>query len=259
LIDQVASLLGLGQTGLLAAFVVFLRVGSAMALVPAFGEQSVPQRIRLILALVFTIVVFPAAYPFVKGIANAGAYTGLFIVTEVLAGLVLGMGLRLFILALQMAGAMAAQATSLSQVFGGAAVEPQPAMGHILVTAGLAIAVTLGLHVRVAEMFILSYSVFSPGEFISPGMLAEWGVAEVGQAFALGFTLAAPFVIASLIYNIALGVINRAMPQLMVAFVGAPAITAGGLILMLVATPIILSVWSSALMDFVAEPFGGTR
>ena len=49
----------------------------------------------------------------------------------------------------------------------------------------------------------------------------------MAASFALALSLAAPFVIASLLYNVALGVINKAMPQLMVAFVGAPAITCG--------------------------------
>ena len=56
-----------------------------------------------------------------------------------------------------------------------------------------------------------------------PGQdVAEWGVARVGAAFALALGLAAPFVIAAVLYNLALGVINKAMPQLMVALVGAP-------------------------------------
>ncbi|MFC3118840.1 flagellar biosynthetic protein FliR [Jhaorihella thermophila] len=38
----------------------------------------------------------------------------------------------------------------------------------------------------------------------------------------LPFSLSAPFVIASLLYNLTLGAINRAMPQLMVTLVGAP-------------------------------------
>ncbi|HBQ37312.1 MAG TPA: flagellar biosynthesis protein FliR, partial [Rhodobacteraceae bacterium] len=76
------------------------------------------------------------------------------------------------------------------------------------------------------------------------------------HAFALAFTLAAPFLIASLIYNVALGVINRAMPQLMVAFVGAPAITAGALFLMFLVMPLILVVWSDSLAHFFQNPFG---
>ena len=66
------------------------------------------------------------------------------LLAETVIGLMLGMGLRLFILVLQTAGAMAAQATTLSQMFGDAGPEPQPAIGNLLVMAGLAVAVAAG-------------------------------------------------------------------------------------------------------------------
>lgn len=251
-----SDLFGLGLTAFLTLVAVFLRVGAAMALFPAFGERSLPERIRLALAVGFTVIVAPAAAPIIEPVASANAAMPLWLGAEVLAGLVIGISVRLFIMALQMAGTIAAQSTSLSQIFGGTAVDPLPAMGHVLVIGGLALAVMLGLHVRLAQLLIASYDVFPPGEVPGVALITEWGTGQIASAFALAFTLAAPFVIASLIYNVALGVINRAMPQLMVAFVGAPAITAGGLILLVLTAPILLDVWRSAFLAFLADPFG---
>jgi flagellar biosynthetic protein FliR len=62
--------------------------------------------------------------------------------------------------------------------------------------------------------------------------------------------------IASLVYNVVLGVINRAMPQLMVSFVGAPALTAGGLLLFFLAAPIMLAIWLATFSAFMEMPFG---
>lgn len=254
--DLTGQLAALGEAWMAVAFTVFLRVGAAMALFPAFGERSVPEKVRLMLAFGFTLVVVPAAEPVVATAINGGARPITFLFTEVVAGLAIGISIRLFVLALQVAGAMAAQATSLSQIFGGQNADPQPAMGHVLMVSGLALAVMLGLHIRLAEVLIVSYDIFPPGELPGAELLSSWGIARVARAFALAFTLAAPFVIASLIYNVALGVINRAMPQLMVAFVGAPAITAGGLLLLLVTVPIALGLWHDALAAFLANPFG---
>lgn len=248
-----------GQGGLLTGFIVFLRVGAAMAMLPAFGESSVPQRVRLGLAICFTAIVAPAVAAQIGPLVQEQNALAMLLATETLAGLALGIALRLFILALQMAGSIAAQATSLSQVFGGGGIEPQPAIGHLLVFGGLALAVMSGLHVRIAESIILSYDVLTPGQFPNAGILGDWGVSQIAHAFSLAFTLAAPFIIASLIYNVALGVINRAMPQLMVAFVGAPAITAGALVLMFLVMPLMLSVWSDALLQFLQNPFGGPK
>ncbi len=254
--DLLTELTALGETWLAIAFAVFLRVGAAMALFPAFGERSVPERVRLMLALGFTLVVLPAAEPMVTPAINGGVRPITFLLTETVAGLAIGISIRLFVLALQVAGAMAAQATSLAQIFGGQNADPQPAMGHVLMVSGLALAVMLGLHIRLAEMLILSYDIFPPGQLPGAELLSSWGLSRVVRAFALAFTLAAPFVIASLVYNVALGVINRAMPQLMVAFVGAPAITAGGLMLLLVTAPIAIGLWHDALAQFLSNPFG---
>ncbi len=242
---------GLGQAWLWAATLVFLRVGAVMFLIPAFGEQVVPQRVRLILALAFCAIVAPAV---AAGMADVpvGALAP---AVEVMTGLALGIGLRLFIFALQIAAAIIAQATSLSQLFGGSTPEPQPAIGNLLTMAALALAVMSGLHVKAAELLIQSYRVLPAGQFPAASDMADWGLMQVAHSFSLGFTLSAPFVIGSVIYNVALGIISRAMPQLSVILVGAPALTGAALVLMLITVPIILTVWLGSFDAFLARPF----
>ena len=249
---ELVALLG---AGFWHGAIVFLRVSAMVSLLPAFGEQYVPMRIKLAIALAFTAIIAPALpqYPEPNGPMH---YVGIAL-SESVVGFSLGIGVRFFVHALQTAGSIAAQSTSLSQVLGGIGAEPMPAMGAVLLISGLALAMMLGLHVRAAEFLIYSYQMFPVGEFPSAPSLSEWAVSRVSKSFSLAFTLAAPFVIGSLIYNLALGVINRAMPQLMVAFVGAPVVTFGGLFILMVASPIILEVWSTALMSFFADPGGG--
>lgn len=248
-----AEALSIVQTELWLGFVVFLRVAATVALLPGFGEQSVPMRIKLMIALAFTLIVAPA----VTAVAPTFSVDMLAVLamTETLAGVVMGLGIRLFILALQTAGAIAAQSTSLSQILGGAAIEPLPAMGYVLTVGAVALAVMAGLHVKAAQLLIHSYVLLPMGLFSAGSDVADWGLAQVAHAFELAFLLAAPFVVMSVLYNLALGVINKAMPQLMVAFVGAPVITLGGLFLLFLAAPVMLSVWLSALDQFMAAPF----
>ncbi len=247
---QLTQVTGLGQDWLWAATLVFLRVGSAIFLMPAFGEQVVPLRVRLILALAFTAIVAPAVAPGIplQGYAFPAA-------VEVTVGLALGLGMRLFILALQVAGAIIAQSTSLSQLFGGATPEPQPAVGNLLTMAGLALAVLSGLHIRAASLLILSYRILPAGQMPVVGAMADWGLIQIARAFALAFSLAAPFVIASVLYNVALGIISKAMPQLSVSLVGAPLLTAGGLVLMAIVAPLMLSFWLGGFDAFLVQPF----
>lgn len=235
----------------IAVAMVFLRVGAMVALVPAFGEQSVPRRLRLAAALAFTAVIAPAVLP---GIADALPHSGLLrtAAIEVGAGLILGLSLRLMVFALQIAGTIAAQAASLSQLFGGAAIDPLPTVGHVLTITGLAVAASQGLHVELAAALIDTYRLFPPGGAIDAGEIGLWSVQRTSSAIALAFSLALPFVMAATVYNLALGVLNRAMPQFMATFIGVPALTWAVLVLLLLSAPLIIAVWIDALFGLLA-------
>lgn len=252
--EAIADLLQSSNAVIWHSIGVFLRVAPLIALLPAFGERTVPTRIKLVVTIGFVMIVAPAVPPFTY-MTGVDALIVL-AATETLVGLMLGIGIRLFILALQTAGSIAAQSTSLSQILGGAVADPLPAMGYILIIGGLALAVITGLHIKAASLIILSYDFLPMGQLLSGSELADWGTAQISKAFSLAFTLAAPFIILSVIYNLTLGAINKAMPQLMVAFVGAPVITAGGLLVLALAAPFMLEHWIAALDSYMANPYG---
>ncbi|MDA7430274.1 flagellar biosynthetic protein FliR [Primorskyibacter aestuariivivens] len=233
------------------ATLVFFRVAAIISVMPGLGTPTVPVRVKLALALALSVFVSGTAALEMRPIS-----VGL-IASETLVGLVFGIGFRFLIFALQTAGTIAAQSTSLSQLLGNASVEPMPAIGHILVTAGLALMFILDLHLLWLAGIIDLYRMFPVGTVLGAADLGMWGVAEVSQAFALAFRIAVPFLILSMMYNVTLGVINKAMPQLMVAFVGAPLITFCGLAFLALGAPVMLSVWSAAVEGYLANPFGG--
>jgi flagellar biosynthesis protein FliR len=255
MMDELAILSRISGDLLWHGAVVFLRIGGVMMVLPGFGEQSVPVRVKLALTFVFTLVV-AAARPVTMNTGALGLADFLpFIATEPIIGLALGLGFRLFVMALQTAGVMAAQALSLSQILGGAGIDPMPAVGQVLVVAGLALAMMSGFHVQAARAMILSYDVMPAGVFPRASDLTSWGLGNITASFALAFSLAAPFLIFAILYNLTLGVINRAMPQLMVAFVGAPVVAFGALFLLMLLAPVMLSVWLQALQGFATTPF----
>ncbi len=255
--NGLAEILQISRDVLWLNFIVFLRVTPVMSLFPGFGERTVPVRVKLMLALVMTVIISPAVAPKIEALVKTPPPLAWLVLTETGIGLVIGIGIRLFLLALQTAGSIAAQATSLAQILGSAGVTPLPAIGHVLVVGALALAMMMGLHVRMVEMVVLTYGLFEPAQLPDAAALSRWGIQQIAAAFALAFTLAAPFVIVSVLYNLTLGIINRAMPQLMVVFVGAPVITAGGLGMLFLLAPTMLSIWVRALDAFIANPFGG--
>ncbi len=253
IIEALAGLLDLADGLAWAAALAFMRIGAMAALMPGIGDPAVPQRVKLALIVALTVVLSPLL---ADRLSTAGLEPSfLSLGGEAIAGLILGVGLRLFLVALQTTASIIAQATTLSQLFAGTAPDPQPAMGNLFLIAAITLAMTTGLHVKVAELLLLSYEILPAGGPLSAADAADWSLALIGRTFSLAFTLAAPFVIASMIYNLALGAINRAMPTLMVSMVGAPALTLGALALLAVAGPFLLAAWLTAFSDHLAQPF----
>ena len=253
--EDAFTLLSTWQAVLWHGFLVFIRVSAAVSLVPGFGQSYVPARVKLGAAIAFSMIVAPAV-PVFDSTEPSLASVVRFTMTEACAGLIIGFSLRIFLLALQTAGSMAAQATSLAQLLGGAG-EPMPAVGHVLMIGGIALACAMGLHVHLTRFFISSYMLLPAGIFPPAAIISEWGVQHIAASFGLAFKLAAPFLLISALYNLMLGVINRAMPQLMVAFVGAPLITFGGLAILFLTAGSILAVWWRLMEGFMIDPSRG--
>jgi flagellar biosynthesis protein FliR len=253
-IAALGELTGISGDVLSTAFHVFLRVGGMVAVLPGVGEAMLPLRLRIAIVVAMSAL----AIPLVPAIPVV-AMSPVVLVAEIAVGLMLGFVVRLLVQALQIVGAIIAAMTSLSQMTGGATVDPQPAVGTALVLSGTTLMFAMGLHVDAVRMIAGSYSVLPAGLFPAGADVAPWATAAIGKVFALAFALAAPFVILGLLYNVAIGLANRALPQMMVTFVGAPLLSLGGLALLAATAPVILETWHDAATDRLAAPFEVTR
>ena len=169
---------------------------------------------------------------------------------DVLIGLFLGVSLRLVIWMLTIAGAIIAQSIGLAQFLGVALEhEAQTITANMLSMAGAAILLTADYHVSVFVSLLNLYSQIPVG-----------GQDVMDQAFfidsiysALGFAalLAWPFVAVNLIYNVCLGFIHKALPQMMVAFVGAPFMVGAGLFMLAVSIASLLFVWKDRVPGLI--------
>lgn len=251
--DSLADLIFWAEAHLWLGFAVMLRIGAMMAFLPAFGEQAVPARVKAGLTVALTLLVAPAVAGQIGTPPPRASAVSAILLSEVVAGLLFGLLLRLAIMALATAGALIAQGVALAQMFGaGPAAEPLPVFSHLLVGAGLALAAALGLHVQAVGFILGSYALVPFAAMPGAGIILEEAVTAIARSFGSALVLAAPFLIGSLVYNLAIGVINRAMPQLMVTFIGAPLLTLGGLAMLALAAPFALSHWASLLGSLVA-------
>jgi len=232
------------------AAVAFARIGTAVLLLPGFGEAQVPPRVRIALGLLLTLALLPAlplADP-PKAIPALALLLG----GEVMIGLFIGIGARLLLTAVQMAGAQVGMAAGISNAFapGIANTEGATAIGGLLTVAAVALLFATDLHHLIISALLQSYAVLPPGH-LPLGDLAEQTARLGAAAFRISVTMAAPFLIVSVLMNLGLGLANRVMPNMQVFFVAAPAMILVGLALLAVAVPAMLHLMTQELADWL--------
>ncbi|MBL4871496.1 MAG: flagellar biosynthetic protein FliR [Robiginitomaculum sp.] len=222
---------------------VFTRMSVFVFLLPGLGETGIPVRIRLVTALMLTWLITPMID---VGVGQDWTIVSMAfaIGMEAFHGFVLGFAFRIMVFGLQIAGAITSQSLSLSQVFGGGMTsEPNTTIATMLIMSGVTLLVTLDLHFRAVGMLIGTFETFPLGSTPDTGKIALWSAEKTMSVFAFAVGLALPFLLLNFIYNIMLGFLNKAMPQLMVSFVGMPFITGAGIVLLALTVTGLLLVW----------------
>jgi flagellar biosynthetic protein FliR len=252
--DLLADLIGRTEDHAYAGFLIFLRTGAMAALMPGLGEFFIPMRVRLAVSLAYAALLLPVLGPDMPTPANFGAALPPML-AEVAAGLMLGLALRLTLLAVQITGSLIAQSTSLSQMFGPmGGPEPVPAFGGFLIVSATLLAVANGLHVKAALVLLGSYRTIPPGTLPDAVAIARWATSQAGALFGLGLSLAGPVILAYFLLNLVQGAMTRAMPAMMVTFVAAPALALAGIGLLFLLLPVMLASWFAVWDRVLAAP-----
>lgn len=204
---------------------MFARLGTMTMLMPGIGERGIPMRIRLVIALMLTLVMLPiyrSNYPTVP-MTTFGPIVAL-LVQEVIVGAVLGLTARLTLSALEVAGATIANQMGLGFAMAVDPTQGQQGMliGNLLAMLGVALIFATDLHHLAIGALDHSYTLFRPGEFMPSGDVTQLMVTIISSAFKIGVQLAAPFLVFGLLFNLGLGILARLMPQLQVFFLGLP-------------------------------------
>ena len=237
---------------------LFTRISAIAFLAPGLGERAVPMRVRLAAAVAIALVLTPMIITSdMKAPETAAGIVALY-AAEAMSGLLIGFALRITIFVLQIAGAITAQHLSLSQLFGPTVgFDSESPFAAILVMAGVALAASTGMHLHLVGALADAYQTLPFGMFPGAEETGEWSATRVAQALMKALALSSPFVILGFLYSLALAAASRAMPQLMAAFVGAPAITLLGLALFAAAAPILLFDWLAGFQRVLFDLFGG--
>lgn len=224
---------------------VFARLSVVFFLFPGLSAGYVPMRIRLLFALIVTILVLPIVQPYLPAQPPQVAQLLWLIVSEILIGGFIGALIQIIMAALELAGQMISTATGLANaMIDDPVTEEQSAIiiGLLNLTAVAVIFIT-GLHHLMIMAMIDSYNLFTPNATLFTKDMLTMAATLLDEAFYMGIRLAAPFLVFEMIFQIASGILARLSPQLNVFFVVLPAQIILGLSILMIALPTLILIF----------------
>lgn len=218
----------------LALFAAFCRIGGCIMLMPGFSSARVPTQIRLFLAVAVTLAVSPilwnTIYPKIGG--KPIAYIEL-IAVETAVGSVIGLITRFYVIGLQFAGTIIAMSIGFN-------APPMPdliedgaenQLTNMLSFAGLLLLFMLDFHHIVFKALVDSYGTIPVGGIFQIQKALITLTDTLQSTFMVMLRLGSPFLLYGLIFNVAIGFVNKLAPQIPVFFISAPYLIMGGMIL----------------------------
>ena len=106
-------------------------------------------------------------------------------------------------------------------------------VGNFFTLLGVVSIFATDLHHLAIGAIAGSYKMLPPGGHLPTGDMAQLVIQLVSGSFALGFQLAAPFLVFGFAVYAGLGVLSKMMPQLQIFFVAVPINIIAGFVIML--------------------------
>ncbi len=209
---------------LFAFFLVFARIGSAMMMMPGFGETYVSPRYRLLLAGAITLMITPVIAGALPPFPSSPLSLFVLLFGEIVVGLFFGTIGRIIMSALHTAGTTMSFQSGLANALTFDPVSAQQAamFALFLSLAGILFVFATDLHHLMLEAMVMSYSVLVPGTMPPIDDFSQAITRLVADSFILGVQLAAPFIAVGLVFYLGIGLLARLMPQVQIFFVALP-------------------------------------
>ena len=239
-------------------FLIFARVGSALMILPAFGESYVPPRFRLILAIALTMLVAPVLDVKFPAIPASPWAMALILATEIVTGLFFGTIGVVMIGILHTAGTIISNQISLSNgfVFDPTVAQQGSLPSALMTSLGVLLILVTDLHHMMLRALVESYGMFTPGILPAIEDMSESISQLIARAFLIGVQLSGPFIVGGLIFYLGIGLLARLMPQVQIFFVAMPLQVLFGLAGFSIVLPMTMLWYLDKFRDTFASALG---
>jgi len=231
-----------------ALFWPLTRIAGVFAIAPVLGARTVPRPLRLVLALLMTLLLLPVL-PAAPVITLFSADWWLETAHQLALGVAMGFVVMVVFEAVVMGGELISYGMGLSfaQLVDPLRGAGTPVVGQMLMVLATLLFLSLHGHLRLLEALALSFEHMPIGQTALNAeawhSLVLWG----GQIFSAGLQIALPVMMALLLANLAFGVMSRSAPALSAMSIGFPISLAAGLLLLRFSLPGLHAVFAQLL------------
>lgn len=223
------------QQNLILFLLTVVRVSSIFVSAPIFSSRNIPGRIKILIAIFIALVVFPAVLQSYKGaIPNELLPFIICVLTEFLIGVTIGFVMEIFFAIIQVAGQILDTQVGFGIVN---VVDPQsgtqiPLLGNFVQVIFTVVFLASDMHHLFLIALIDSFEVLPFNHATMQPMSAVFVLKLFTDMFLLGFKIAMPMIMTTILVDISMGMLARTMPQMNVFVVGIPLKLAVGIFML---------------------------
>jgi len=233
----------------LSLILTLMRISIVLFLMPIFNTATLPMQVKASVSLVLTLALWPHVALAGTDMPPHPLSIGLMLLGEVILGLIMGMAVQFLffgiqsggeLLGFQMGFTMVNVADPLSGIQNGAAA-------YFLWMVSILTFLAFDGHLFMIKALADTFRLVPAGGLLLGDVLVRQVFDLSVQLFVLALKVAAPVMVALFLTEIALGLMNRAAPQMQVMLIGFPLKIAAGFFFL----GLLLVVLSSQIEQFV--------
>ncbi|UCD74456.1 MAG: flagellar biosynthetic protein FliR [Phycisphaerales bacterium] len=242
------------------ALLVVFRIGGLMVYGPVFGSSVVPARLKVFLAFILGLAVYPLLsrqYLGDQALALDLWSLGPLVATELLVGMVVGFVASLPMVAVQTGGLMMGQQMGLgfARFYNPAIDDQADIIGQMLFFLALALFLSIGGHEAMVLAVLNSFQHIPLGHFAAEADLVALLTGMLLAAFEIALRVAAPLLALIFLESLAMGFIAKTVPQLNILSLGFPLRIIAGFALVSFGVVIISEVMMEGIDQALAALF----
>ena len=200
---------------LIVWFLVSLRASGLLMMTPFFSGRTIPVPVRLCIAMFLAYVVALQGGGVRAEMPETVGQLLVVMVQELMVGLFMGWGVRLFLHAVEIAGQLISTEMGLSM---GAMLDPftgtnANAIGTLMFAFGTLVFFISGAHQTIISAFVKSFSIAPLGVINGGKDVGTLMVISTGKIFAYALQMGSPLVALNFIISLTFSILGRAAPS----------------------------------------------